>query len=524
MFALILWVAVSIGTATGLGLPPEEPTVVHVDAREGSDDQGDGSTQAPYRTLTRGLKALDEAGPGEVRAAYGTYDVELGERFPLVVPAGVHLRGVDSASVRIDGAGADLLVRFEAGDAAAALSGVHLKGAQEGLRLESDSSALSVVLRDVRLDGLVNGVRVRSPRDREQQPELPPIRVTAVGLRAIDCEVGWVVSGPASTTLRLDECLFRECRVGVALEASEDEPVDAGFDPKSKTGRDRVDHDVLLTACRFESCSIAGLLRVGGAGTNDGPPYRFEGCTFARNRIGAEFRRPCADSPMQFRGCDFLENTHMGLRVTGAAGDAASRSVLEDSTLRWNGVGLHLTSSLPFTVRRCRVLSNAGNGLFVSNVLTPPTRVVIEDSLIGHNGAAGIYVQADNREFTAEIVRNTIVFNGASGIRNHERHAGVTKLTVEQNILMGNRVDLDRFEPEDIARNIITSGFAEGIQGNIRVDPGFVSLPGWDYRLRPDSPARDRGTAREGEEPRDVTGKPRDEKPDWGAYEYRGED
>jgi hypothetical protein len=52
----------------------------------GSDESGDGSAAAPYRTATKALAAARAAGLARVRLEYGTY--EEGEAYPLVLPAG----------------------------------------------------------------------------------------------------------------------------------------------------------------------------------------------------------------------------------------------------------------------------------------------------------------------------------------------------------------------------------------------------------------------------------------------------
>lgn len=70
--------------------PPPPPPSYTVDATNGNDTTGNGTT-LPYKTLT---KALSVAVSGStVTVAPGTYDAALGETFPIIIPAGVQLIG-----------------------------------------------------------------------------------------------------------------------------------------------------------------------------------------------------------------------------------------------------------------------------------------------------------------------------------------------------------------------------------------------------------------------------------------------
>jgi parallel beta-helix repeat protein len=64
--------------------------IIHVSANEGYNS-GDGTEGSPYKTITR---ALSQAEPSDVIYVHGgTYDRELGERFPLEVGDGVRVEG-----------------------------------------------------------------------------------------------------------------------------------------------------------------------------------------------------------------------------------------------------------------------------------------------------------------------------------------------------------------------------------------------------------------------------------------------
>ena len=55
---------------------------------------GDGTTEAPFRTLTKALSAARTQDARRIQLEYGTY--EEGEAFPLSLPAGLEIRGIGS--------------------------------------------------------------------------------------------------------------------------------------------------------------------------------------------------------------------------------------------------------------------------------------------------------------------------------------------------------------------------------------------------------------------------------------------
>lgn len=66
---------------------------IYVSERNGSN-HGDGTEANPYQTITY---ALSKAGPSDtIYIHWGTYNRDSGERFPLRVGEGVHLKGLDS--------------------------------------------------------------------------------------------------------------------------------------------------------------------------------------------------------------------------------------------------------------------------------------------------------------------------------------------------------------------------------------------------------------------------------------------
>ncbi|MBV8532104.1 MAG: DUF1565 domain-containing protein, partial [Candidatus Eremiobacteraeota bacterium] len=92
-----------------------------VNPNTGSDTSGNGSTAAPYKTLTKALEVLASAkivaSNVSIALSSGDYDVANGEKFPLVVPKNVTLAGSNYGTGArtgsfIDGVGEDKI--FEA--------------------------------------------------------------------------------------------------------------------------------------------------------------------------------------------------------------------------------------------------------------------------------------------------------------------------------------------------------------------------------------------------------------------------
>ncbi|MEC4894571.1 MAG: DUF1565 domain-containing protein [Oscillatoria sp. PMC 1051.18] len=113
--AVAIAVPFFVSPAAGASSSPEAHIIVqnridfqnlYVDPRSGSDLQGDGTQQRPFQTIT---KALEVAQPGgAINLVPGRYTVETGESFPLILPAGVTIKGNSrnqGANLIIEGGG-----------------------------------------------------------------------------------------------------------------------------------------------------------------------------------------------------------------------------------------------------------------------------------------------------------------------------------------------------------------------------------------------------------------------------------
>jgi uncharacterized repeat protein (TIGR01451 family) len=83
----------------------------YVDAVYGSDLDGDGSQDAPWRTVSYGLSQV--SGPDtELHVAPGVYNSALGETFPIVMKPGVQLIGTDRTATILQGSTGAHIVHF----------------------------------------------------------------------------------------------------------------------------------------------------------------------------------------------------------------------------------------------------------------------------------------------------------------------------------------------------------------------------------------------------------------------------
>ena len=501
--------------ATSPGAAAVSGDAVHVSFQRGSDDAGDGSASAPFRTLTRGLAAAAEGGLERVLVGYGTYGE--GESFPLELWNGLELRGIGAAGTRLQGNGGETLVRIAPAAVESSepvhLAALGLTGGAVGI--EAGVGHTPLFLNGVVLEAMPVGLRLTA-----SAPGAGPVQASAEGLRAVECEVGLEALGVGPIELELAHSAFERCGVGLSLRAAEDVEPDAYGGPG-------VHHTVRVSDTVFQGGDI-GAERRGAPRTNLGPPYRFERCLFLGNRIGLELQRPAADSPLEVLDSRFLSNANFGLRASGHRGDPRLRSRVEGCEFRWNGVGLHTTNThVLYEVRRNRFLDNAGNAIFMANFMTDPVRVRIAGNLIADNGGAGVYCMADGQQLAAEVLYNTIANNGSGGIYRKTRHAGKSTFEVRGCIVVGNAPDLEKIEPFEVFHSLVGDGSAGTENGNLAGDPGFGDAGRRDFELRSGSPCRDRGELSEGLAERlgelDLRGRPRFAgPPDLGAFELQG--
>lgn len=104
-----------------------DPNIIYVNM-VGSDSAGVGSLHRPYRTITKALSRVQSS--QQILVSAGQFDIAAGERFPMVIPAGVTVRGAGPDSTFITGPGGidpytDALIRVH-GDAIT-VEGLHIR-------------------------------------------------------------------------------------------------------------------------------------------------------------------------------------------------------------------------------------------------------------------------------------------------------------------------------------------------------------------------------------------------------------
>lgn len=501
------------------------PSELVVSADNGDDVRGDGSADAPLRSITRALAlARERGGLVQVVVQSGTYGPATSERFPIALPSGASLRGFSPGQVVLDGGDAPVLFSLElSGSGTTRLAGMRLAHAGIGIAADLGTSGDGratprLELVDLLADALTAGLAVDTGEDAGKSALL-----LLRGVRCVGCDVGLEVQGQGRLALAIEDSLFERCRVGMLLEA---DPAEDPLDPRDEGGK-RVAHELRLERTSFEGCREAGFRRQGHDGANGGGAYLFSECLFRGNGIGLELRKPCGDTPLVVRGSRFLSNDLFGIQAIGGRGDAAVVASIEDSEFRWNGVGINLTGTqVAYALRRNRVVENAGNGLFLANFLVAPTRILVESCLVARNGGLGILCLADNRELEVRLLHDTIVDNAGNGVFAKARHKGKAVLDLRGCIVAGNAGDLAGFDLAQVHESLIGDGAGAGERGNESGDPLFVDRALGDYALRPGSPAVD-ASGDEGREALgalDLLGNPRRHgPPDLGACELATE-
>lgn len=122
----------------------------YVDATNGSDTQGNGSLENPWRTITFALSQVP--GPDDtVRVGPGTYDSAHGEVFPLRPAPKVSLRSREGADVtRIAGISSVDVLHFPGADqfnaARPVLDGFEVSGGRDGVVVLADVAGETAIL------------------------------------------------------------------------------------------------------------------------------------------------------------------------------------------------------------------------------------------------------------------------------------------------------------------------------------------------------------------------------------------
>lgn len=135
------------------------------------------------------------------------------------------------------------------------------------------------------------------------------------------------------------------------------------------------------------------------------------------------------------------------------------------------------------------------------------TRPKLYNNLIYGNGAGGFNV---HKEDEAVLVNNTIVNNGAYGIKRENSGERTGYTHVINSIVWGHSDNLNNIVVDWVHYSDLGDGEYTGVNNNVSVDPLFVDPALFDFHLRPDSPLIDMGDSSRSDLPLlDFEGDPR---------------
>ncbi len=159
---------------------------------------------------------------------------------------------------------------------------------------------------------------------------------------------------------------------------------------------------------------------------------------------------------------------------------------------------------------------NSGGGMRLYNTDTTIINSVFTNNSSASNVANVMLLEDDK----VTIINSTIANNNRNdGEQAILLFAGT--VTVKNSIMWENALNLQAEPPCDECFSVTYSDIEQPTPGtgNISADPLFVNMLQRIFRLRPDSPCIDTGTA-DGAPADDLRDNPRDSWPDMGAFEY----
>lgn len=455
----------------------------------GDDASGDGSTNAPFRTITRALYDITNQLVAVMRPAIyldeGVYSASNGEQFPVELPAGTSIRGWSAAGEAIGREDRIIDGEDEIGRGIFVLSA-----------LERDCSLSDLYIRNAR-------------------------RAVPLYIDSSDCIVS--------------NCLFTQTE-----EVASQSGYCGGI---TANGLSRVTVDdcaFIGMTNRSHAVQVTGESTVAGA--EDDRLMTIRRCLFADNRLSAvvvggvynTYQVSLAVCDSVFRGNVLTTPTALnGLRTSGACIGVCGHRV----DMNWYG---------SLSVDRCQFLGNTANMVIGAQFLTQPDGYVdgdfrVSNSLFADNvpystsASGALYGTVHSYRATALLHNCTFLRNFGSLARNAHAYACNCIFADETLPLVPGNSYGFAFADAAIVSNC-DLGTEAAISGMANILPGapiFVnadgpsSLPGFDARLKAYSPGIDAGHASGAIGATDLAGNPRiadntllgEARPDLGAYE-----
>jgi parallel beta helix pectate lyase-like protein/uncharacterized protein DUF1565 len=477
-------VAVALAVAPPQQIAGPQRMQICVDGRSGSDAEGDGSADKPFKTIHRAL-VLQAQVPDrsvEIELALGHYGRHRGavaaepekdrEVIPIQLPPNVSLSGAGSESCEITGE-QDQPIVLLADRGECRLAGVTLRGGATAI-------AASPIARGGRLAVGCVDLAIRDCADGiDLDLAAGSVAFRGDGLRVRGGKSGLHANGATRLDLGLSRCSFRECDEALRLDTNKAPP-------------DGARHALDVSDCRFERGSGVAVRRLGSAPlAPDATPWRIRGSTFVGNEAGVALEIPNGDLPIAIDECDFQENNLFAISLVGSGEELEGASRIAGCRMRWNGVGVNLLScGRKVELDRCRIEESTGNGLFAGLLGGKRSSVALSRCLVACNGSCGLFGLCETKGgLTVALERCTVADNRGHGVEQKGRATGAA-FALERCIVAGNSADLFKVDPERLKECLLGKGSADAQRGVEVGDPKFVDRRGRDFRLAPDSPAR----------------------------------
>lgn len=382
---LILMIPIIAAIALSIPLPRSlaSPGVYYVDAVNGNDTTGDGSQARPWRTITYALSRVSSG--DTIRVLTGTYNVTLGEAFPLNLPPGVSLIGSGRDATIISGQSTSAVLYIR-GDTTHILSNtvvshLTLEGGKVGLDIDATNNitvAPSII--DVRVRGNETGIRMQTGGGYQPGATVAPV---ISGTEAVSNTQDGIYIGSYGyfSASRVEPVIQgsivrRNGRYGVYVEVT-------GVDTQGASATPRI------LATRITQNGENGIFSI----------VRYQG------RVQPQIERSWITDNKGF-GFSWVNMLNMGNLNGGITNTVISRN---------EGGGIYLDSLGSFRVVNSTITDNARFGIYWSR--NTPSGPLVVNSILWNPNADDLYSTGDPWT-TGEVKYCDIEdgdFSGASG-------------------------------------------------------------------------------------------------------------
>jgi predicted outer membrane repeat protein len=437
---------------------------LYVDAVNGDDTDGDGSSANPWKTITHALDTISNTTPSPigitVHLAAGTYNNALGEAFPITMLDGVSLSGVGAYSTIIDA---------------------------------QDSGNRVIDCIDIGTGETIRELTVKNGNGGNNN---------GGGIYCMN-------SSPKIENCAITNNMTQEKGGGVYCENSSPTITNCTFSSNSA--------DFRGGGIYYENSSpgITYCTFIGNSAGEGGGIYCFESfgsiitCAFTDNsaRDGGGIKCKEYSSPA-ITNCTFNDNRASDCGG-GIMGCTYSSPGITDCTFTNNWAGyqggaIHCCMNSSATITNCKIIGNStdgeGGGIYC-NVGTTPKIIncIINDNLADDGG--GIFCDYISKTtITNCTISDNWSYNDGGGIYCHKTSStSIVNCILWQNKASetGNEIYPDYYDSIDVTFSDIQGGWGTeeemNLNHNIDVDPLFVNTAIGDFHLAKLSPCTDAG-------------------------------